>query len=263
MLQIPPRMASLRQDDVLISSSLPSGGRWTGFSTKALFNRQRSRILQDRPFCMIVIKKKKKKEQQASQTNSSNIASDLTFPCDTSGSQGLAGPKGWGVSRLHLEQQDGRSGRSEALSSTNLLMGTWSLRSQRCLAAGPSSCRPPPPSPGISGFATSSPPPPSSEPQSRGPAPGPPSPALHSHSEHLVSQRAPCLQTPPWGGVCLGKRSGWELRQPSSASIQQALHKCSGRPLASHPQAAGRTGLGCRLSGLLTPRGLACAAPSR
>ena len=136
-------MASLRQDDVLISSSLPSGGRWTRCSTKALFNRQRSRILQDRPFCMIVIKKKK--EWQASQTNSSNIESDLTFPCDTSGSQGLAGPKGWGVSRLHLEQQDGRSGRSEALSSTDLLMGTWSLRSQRCLAVGPSSCRPPSP----------------------------------------------------------------------------------------------------------------------
>ena len=57
MLQIPPRMSSLRQDGVLISSSLPSGGRWTGFATKALFNRQRSRILQGRSFCMIVIKK--------------------------------------------------------------------------------------------------------------------------------------------------------------------------------------------------------------
>ena len=69
ILQISPRMASLRQGYVLISSFLPSIGRQgTEQRQVSLTVRHRGRILWGRPLCVIVITKamesKSKKQSQ-------------------------------------------------------------------------------------------------------------------------------------------------------------------------------------------------------
>ena len=57
-MQEPPRMASLRQKDVLISFFLPTiGGQDSEQRHFSLIVRQRGRILWSRPLCMIIITK--------------------------------------------------------------------------------------------------------------------------------------------------------------------------------------------------------------
>lgn len=164
---------------------------------------------------MIIIKRKK--EWKASQRNSSNTESDLTFPCDTSGSQGLApkagvspgspGTAGWPEQQVRdslLDQcadEHTESEKPEALG--------WGTQSQAQGSPSPVWLLRVPPA-----LLAPGPPPPLQASQALPPAPhrglpqsprvgvlhpGPSSP-LHSHA-----QQAPCLQTSPWGEVCLGE----------------------------------------------------------
>ena len=74
ILQVSPRMASLRQGDMLISSFLPSTGG-QGSEQRHFSLTVRGRVLRGRSLCVIIVTK-------ASQRNSSNTESELTSPCN-------------------------------------------------------------------------------------------------------------------------------------------------------------------------------------
>ena len=77
ILQISPRMASLGQGDVFISSFLPpTGGQCSEQRHSSLAVRQRGKILWGKPLCVIIITK-----ATGSRSNSSNTESELTYPC--------------------------------------------------------------------------------------------------------------------------------------------------------------------------------------
>jgi len=80
ILQISPRMARLGQGDVFVSSFLPSTGGQCSEQRRSLTVRQRGKILWGRPLCVVITTK-----ATESRSNSSNMESKLTYPCNRLG----------------------------------------------------------------------------------------------------------------------------------------------------------------------------------